>query len=244
VASKQQQRRARGAAPAGRPTKAERREMARRQRDELRRKAARARRNRRVVIWAIVAAVIAGGVWFYTSDSDGNGSEARGVPLPGMMTGTAPWPANLDQLGSRLDRLDLPPFSSQVALHKHSHLDLFVNGASVPVPADIGWAANAQSALHTHDDAGVIHLESGDANARFTLGEFFDVWGVRLSPTCLGGYCEQGDKSLHVFVDGEPITEDPRQIELTDQSEITIAYGTDEEVPDPLPTFDWSQLQP
>jgi hypothetical protein len=239
VASKQQHRRPRGAAPAGRPTKAERREMARRQRDELRRKAARARRNRRVVIWAIVAAVIAGGVWFYTAgDEEGSGSNAQ---MPGLLTGPAPWPNNVAQLGARLDRLDLPPVG-QAQLHIHSQLSLFVNGEQVPVPMDIG-ISDVHASLHSHDDTGVIHVEAQDPSATFTLGDYFDVWGVRLTPTCLGGYCEQGNKSLHVFVDGEPFTGDARQIELTDQAEITIAYGTDEDVPDPLPTFDWSQLQ-
>lgn len=237
MASKQQQRAAKGTGPNGRPTKSERRDMARRQREELRRKMERARRNRRIATWAIVAAVIAGGIWLYTSSDDG-GTKAAG-PLPGTLTGTAPWANNVAELGARLDRLDLPPVGG--ALHVHSHLSLFVDGEEVSVPADIG-VSDIHAPLHSHDETGVVHVESANPDATFTLGEYFDVWGVRLSSSCLGGYCEQGRRSLRVFVDGEEYTGDPRQIELADQEEITVAYGTDEDVPDPLPTYNWDEL--
>jgi hypothetical protein len=45
-------------------------------------------------------------------------------------------------------------------------------------------------------------------------------------------------------VDGEPYDGDPRTLELKDQEEIVVAYGTTSQVPDPLPTFDWSTLNP
>jgi hypothetical protein len=236
--AKQQQRNARGAPPETRPTKAERREMARRQRQELRRKMERARRNRRIASWAIVALAIAGGVWLFTSGDDA--PERRG-PLPGVLTGPAPWSNNTEQLGARLDRLDLPPGGN--ALHIHSHLALFVDGEPVAVPADIGLSQTEHSPLHSHDETGVVHIESANAGSIFTLGEYLDVWGVRLSDSCLGGYCADGERTLHVFVDREPFAGDPRAIELSDRQLITIAFGTEADVPDPLPTYDWSQLQ-
>ena len=238
MASRQQQRTAKGSGPNGRPTKAERRELARRERDELRRKVARARRNRRIATWTILAVAIAGGIWLYTRDEDAGSDAAR--PLPGVLTAPAPWSNNVEQMGDRLDLLDLP--RAGAALHIHSHLSLFVAGEQVSVPADIGVSGSLHAPLHSHDSNGVVHVESADASSTFTLGEYFDVWGVRLSSTCLGGYCEQGQRSLHVFVDGEEFSGDPRQIELADQEEITIAFGTDEDVPDPLPTYNWDEL--
>ena len=237
MASKQQQRSGKGSGPNGRLTKSERRDQARRQREEMRRKMQRARRNRRIATVAIVAAVVAAGVWLYTAVDDEGG---RTGPLPGLLTGTAPWPNNVDQLGDRLGELGLPPVGG--ALHLHSHLSVFVDGEQVPVPSDIGISGSLHAPLHSHDETGVLHVESANPSSTFTLGDYFDVWGVRLTPTCIGGYCKQGQKSLHVFVDGEEHAGDPRQIGLTDREEITIAYGTDEDVPDPLPTYDWGEL--
>lgn len=231
-----------GAGAPARATKAERKERARRERIELQRRMARARRNRTIGIAGLVVAAIAVvGVLALTSSDGGKRTTGNGA-LAGMMTGPSPWPANLDALADRLGVLELPPFGG--TLHWHSHLDIVVNGAPVTVPADVGWGSDVQSPLHTHDDTGTIHLESGDANATFTLGEFFDVWGLKLTPTCIGGLCDSGGTSLRAFVDGRPYQGDPRQIQLKDQEEIVLTYGSASQVPDPLPTFDWSTLQP
>ena len=240
MGGRQQQRTAKGSGPNGRLTKAERRDLARRQREDLRRRMARARRNRRIATAAILAAVIGGGVWIASAGDDAP-PDANAGPLPGMMTGAQPWSANLTDVAARVDRLDLP--SAGVAMHIHSYLALTVDGEQVPVPADVGWSDTTHAPIHSHDTTGIIHVESGDAAATFTLGEYFDVWGLRLSSSCLGGYCEDGKRSVRAFVDGEPFTGDPRQIQLADQEEITIAYGTERDVPDPLPTFDWSELR-
>jgi hypothetical protein len=240
LASKQQRT---TSAPQGRLTKAERKEQARLERIELQRRMARARRNRTLAIAGIVlvgVAIIAG----LALTSENKAKTSASAPLPGLMTGPAPWSANLDTLPDRLARLKLPPFGNPLALHHHAHLDLFVNGSRVTVPADIGFSTNAAAALHTHDQSGVVHMESSQANARFTLGEFFDVWGLRLSSTCVGGYCDQGARTIRTFVDGKPYAGNPRAIELHDQQEIVLTYGTENQVPKPLPTFDWSTLAP
>jgi len=59
--------------------------------------------------------------------------------LPGELTGRAPWPANTAQLRARLGLLGLPALSREgTAMHLHQHLDVFVHGRRVPVPAGIG----------------------------------------------------------------------------------------------------------
>jgi hypothetical protein len=62
-----------------------------------------------------------------------------------------------------------------------------VNGQKVAVPEGIGIDPQAGiiTLLHTHQPDGVIHVES-PVERRFTLGQFFRVWGVRLSDTCIG----------------------------------------------------------
>jgi hypothetical protein len=234
-------------APGGTPprtTKAERKEQARRERLEIQRRIERARRNRAIAIAGVVVVGVA--VVAVVALTSGNGTKGGDAasPLPGLMSGAEPWPANTGTLPERLNEISIPTFGNPLALHEHAHLDVYVNGAKVAVPADIGFGPNAQAALHTHDESGVLHLESNQADATFTLGEFFDIWGLKLTSSCIGGYCDAGANTLRVFLDGKPYTGDPRSLRLADREEIVVAYGSRDQVPDPLPTFDWSTLTP
>ena len=67
------------------------------------------------------------------------------------------------------------------------------------------------------------------------LGHVFAVWGVRFSPSCLGGYCRSGDRRVWVLVNGKQITRDPRTVVLKPHQEIVVAYGTRAQLPRPLP---------
>lgn len=161
-----------------------------------------------------------------------------GAMLPGELTGSAPWPANAGRLRARLRALGLPALGREgTALHIHQHLDVFVRGRRVAVPAGIGIAASAGfiSPLHTHDASGVVHVESPDVRT-FTLGQLFGVWGVRFTKRCLGGYCAHGGERLWVFSDGHLFTGDPRVLPLAPQAEIVVAFGTRGELPEPLPS--------
>jgi hypothetical protein len=231
-------------------TKAERRDHAKQERHALQRKMERRRRLRRLTTRVVVVLAVlgvAGGVLLLTrSSSPKTGPvEVSGAPsvdqttLPGILTGPAPWPANTKNLEARLSTIGLPALSAEgTALHIHQHLDLYVNGTKQAVPSQIGIATSPQvvfSPLHTHDTRGIIHVESPTVRS-FTLGEFFDVWGVRFTPTCIGGYCAQGDRTLRVYVDGQLATGDPTALELFAHEEIVVTYGTEAELPDPIPS--------
>ena len=158
----------------------------------------------------VVGAVIAG--------ASGGSSSPPLAPadLSGELVGRAPWPRNIAGLRARLQALGLPALAQEgTALHIHQHLDLYVDGRRVTVPAGIGIDESQGfiSPLHTHDGSGVIHVESTDLRT-FTLGQFFAVWGLRLTPRCLGGYCATGSKALRVFVDGKRFSGDPRLLPL------------------------------
>jgi hypothetical protein len=121
------------------------------------------------------------------------------------------------------------------AVHIHQHLDLYVDGRKVPVPALIGIdPAVGFAPLHVHDSSGVIHVESPTVRS-YTLGEFFAVWGVRFTPSCLGGYCAGGDRRLRVYVDGAPYRGDPTAITLKPHQELVVAFGTAAQLPSPIP---------
>ena len=169
-------------------------------------------------------------------------------PAPKPAHGAAPWPAPADPL--KLTRAaGLTPERHETLIHHvHSHLDVFVNARKVRVPAGIGinirdpgvkvfTAPDGSKAyggirlcksvcispLHTHDDTGILHTESASAVPN-RLGQFFTEWGVALTRTCVGGYCNL--KGPHVYVGGKAFTGDPRGILLTDRKEIAIVIGT------------------
>jgi hypothetical protein len=181
---------------------------------------------------AVAAAVIAG--------AGGSSPSRPSLPpahLTGELEGLAPWPRNVAGLGARLKALGLPALAQEgTALHIHQHLDLYVDGRRTTVPAGIGIDESQGfiSPLHTHNESGVIHVESPDVRT-FTLGQFFAVWGVRLTPSCVGGYCATGAKRLWVFVDGRPLSGDPRLLPLGEHEEILVAYGTRVQLPRPIP---------
>jgi hypothetical protein len=148
--------------------------------------------------------------------------------LPGLEAGPPPWPAELEHLRARLEALGLPA-KAGTSLHTHEHLDVFVNGKRVIVPAGIGIGESFVSPLHTHDASGVIHVESSTVRS-YSLTEVFAVWGVRLTKTCLANECGEG--KLHFFVDGKPAA-DPNRIVLTHHLEIAVAFGPP---PHPVPS--------
>jgi hypothetical protein len=162
---------------------------------------------------------------------------AGAAPLPGLQTGKYPWPAERFLLGPRLIELGLPALSAEgQALHIHQHLDVYVHGTHVPVPAGIGFDAQLRfiSPLHTHDATGVVHVESPTIRP-FTLGEFFGVWGLRFTNRCIGGYCTRGANVLRVYVGGKSWSGGPTMIRLREHEEIVVAYGTRKQLPKPIP---------
>lgn len=63
----------------------------------------------------------------------------------------------------------------------HNHTKLLINdqnNQSLTIPAGIGIVPNECIFwLHTHDDSGIIHVESPD-KISFTLGQFLQVWNT------------------------------------------------------------------
>jgi hypothetical protein len=182
----------------------------------------------RAAVRLLAAAVLAAGIL---------AAVAGAASLPGLQTGPAPWPAERFLLGQRLALLGLPALSQEgQALHTHQHLDVYVHGKHVVVPAGIGFDAQLRflSPLHTHDPSGVIHVESPTIRP-FTLGQFFGVWGVRFTKSCVGGYCTRGPNVLRVYVNAKPWRADPTTIRLWEHQEIVVAYGTTKQLPKPIP---------
>jgi len=182
-------------------------------------------------------------------------TSTRAAPTPAQ--GAAPWAAPPNPLALTRRAGLMPETREFVNFHVHAHLDVFVNGEPVAVPAAIGieiddpavkrfeatdgstgyggisppCAKPCISPLHTHFTDGVLHTEA-KKNRPNTLGEFFVEWDVRLDARCVGGYCKPS-APIAFYVDGDSYTGDPREIVLTDKKEIAIVIGTP---PDEIPT--------
>jgi hypothetical protein len=189
----------------------------------------------RVVLAVVFAALLVGGC------GDG-GDEGSAGPAPG---GVPEWPAPDDPLERTAAAGLEPAVKEHLQTHRHSHLDVFVNGEPVVVPAGIGIDITNPgvqsgpgpsyggiqecddpciSPLHTHDASGVLHTEAR-ADDLLTLGQFFTEWNVRLEDGCVGEFCDD-DTDIAFYVDGEEHKGDPASIELEDGREIAIVIGT------------------
>jgi hypothetical protein len=168
------------------------------------------------------------------------GTAGSASTLPGLMTGkdVSAWgPNNGPLLKPRLKAIGLPALPKEaLRFHIHQRMAMIVNGKFVYIPAGIGIDANATfiAELHTHDNTGIIHVESPKTQ-KFTLGQFFDVWGLRFSAKCLGGYCAKGNRQVMVWTNGRRVLGDPRNVVLKSHLSIVVAYGTEKSVPKPIP---------
>jgi hypothetical protein len=66
---------------------------------------------------------------------------------------------------------------------------------------------SAMAPLHTHDNSGIIHVES-TVNRNYTLGEFLNVWGLNLNSKIVKMTINNmpfTDFRDHILKDGEQI---------------------------------------
>lgn len=81
-----------------------------------------------------------------------------------------------------------------VTLHVHPWLRIWIETSptthyNVTIPAAVGilnpqftnglaGGGSCFEPLHTHDSTGIIHVESGSVNDKYSLGDFFNVWSA------------------------------------------------------------------
>ena len=199
--------------------------------------------------WAVVIASVAA----VAAACSSSGS----TPTSDESTGTAPgevpeWPAPSDPMAlARAAGLE-PETAESLQFHVHAHLDVFVEGQEVTVPAALGidienpgvrrfpdsppgsgetayggidppCATPCISPLHTHDVSGIIHTESATRKYN-TLDQLFTEWDVKLDENCVSTYCKP-ETDIAIYVSGRPVTGDPRAIPLTNFKEIAIVIG-------------------
>ena len=143
--------------------------------------------------------------------------------MSGLQTTQPPWRNDSGGLASRLSALHLDRLpASTAAVQMDAHLDAYVDGRHVVVPAGIGVRPGAFiTELHTQAADGVIHLEATHPHA-YQLGQFFGEWAVRVNARCLADDCTR----LSWWVNGIRQTGNPAELVLRPHQEIVIASGT------------------
>jgi hypothetical protein len=115
----------------------------------------------------------------------------------------------------------------QLVFHNHAHLDIFINGQPYTVPSQVGIVpGKCIYWLHTHDDSGIIHIES-PVTRNFTLGQFFDIWKKKFSNMQIFDNTVSAKDAMSVYVNGNKVNGDAsyRNINLNEHDQIAIVFG-------------------
>jgi hypothetical protein len=183
-----------------------------------------------------------------------------GAPVPVPPPGELIWSAPTNPLELAVSAGLQPEPKETLIFHVHAHLDVFIDGSAVVVPAGIGinvtdpavkhgeWNGGATyggiagcsqpciSPLHTHDVSGVIHTESATRTPN-RLGQFFTEWGVAFGGSCVGQYCTPATPFV-LYVNGARYSGNVADIQLTDRKEIAVIIGSaPKQIPSSFPSW-------
>jgi len=115
----------------------------------------------------------------------------------------------------------------QLVFHNHAHLDIFIDGQPYTIPSQVGIIpGKCIYWLHTHDDSGIIHIES-PVTRNFTLGQFFDVWKKQFSNVQIFDNSANATSVMAVYVNGNKINGELnyRNINIQEHDQIAIVFG-------------------
>lgn len=172
-----------------------------------------------------LASVTALAILLAACGSSPSDSSANAAPYDVM--GTLQWPRPEDQHALIL-KANMPAAADPAAptVRWHAHLDVFLNGAPVLIPADLGVDELDQTMapLHTRDDSGVLYVEARDTSP-LTLGQLFTLWDVRLDANCVADYCSP-ETPIATYVNGEEYAGNPAELVLKNLQQISVVVGT------------------
>jgi hypothetical protein len=163
------------------------------------------------------------------------------VLVYGGVVGTRYWPDGITSTGGTGQPVDGIVCAANLAetYHVHAHVAIYKDGQMLAFPAQVGITSACDYETHTHDNTGIIHMETPNLKT-FTLGKFFDLWGEPLTTTNVAGAV--GPLVVYINDNGDVrrYMGDPRDIVLTSLRDITLQVGT--AIPT-LPTYNWYELQ-
>jgi hypothetical protein len=203
-----------------------------RRREEERRLAAQKRRTLWIISTISVIAVVVAAIIVVNLINAGKGSQANSSTSSTTLTSDNPAYPVIDDIACQS--------MEQLAYHIHAHISIYINGQLSLLPANVGIASDGSCYywLHTHDQSGVIHIESPTAKT-YPLGTFFREWEDHFSSL---GFPPQlaTTTGWKAYVNGKPYTGDFNNIQLTAHLLITLAYNSPNAKPDT--TYSWGSL--
>jgi hypothetical protein len=125
--------------------------------------------------------------------------------------------------------------ATTVRHHIHSLVSIYQDGTRMAVPESIGLKGCTYE-MHTHDRTGIVHVET-DMEKKFTLGQFFALWG---QPIARAGVAGLPGPARFYIIQNETLTPydgNPSDIEFAGHKEIVIITGT---APAEVPRHRWA----
>ena len=106
--------------------------------------------------------------------------------------------------------------------HIHPNLEIIINGQKQEIPTDVGINAGCMNSLHTHDNSGIIHVESPEKRD-FNLADFFAVWNKIYNKDQIFDYKTDDTHIIRQTINGQEVQDYENTI-LRDNDKITIYY--------------------
>jgi len=98
----------------------------------------------------------------------------------------------------------------RIATHIHVQLEIFVDGAPIVI-AQTGVDMDTLTAapIHTHDETGVLHIETDEAHPQApTIADFLRLWRRDVNGNAACGWIVEGPCELKATRNGERFTLD------------------------------------
>jgi hypothetical protein len=113
-----------------------------------------------------------------------------------------------------------------LVFHNHTKLVVKIQNKTQNIPGGLGIIPNnCIFWLHTHDESGIIHIES-PLNQTYTLGQFLNIWKTFDNSSFINNLSAVSDNhDINIFSNGvaiDPSSIDFNSIPLKDKSIITM----------------------
>jgi len=106
--------------------------------------------------------------------------------------------------------------------HIHPNLEIIINGQKQELIKNIGVGPTCMTSLHTHDNSGVVHVESPEKRD-FILADFFAVWKKTFNKDEILDYKTDEKHMIRMTINGSDVQNYENTI-LLDKDQIIIYY--------------------
>lgn len=162
----------------------------------------------------------------------------------GLTRGSQTGGSNQPATGQTVDNISCDQ-GEHAEAHYHAYLKVYINGQQQEASPGIGIPGNCIYWLHVHEgQANIIHVEAPKAD-KFTLANFYHIWGQQIGGNKFMGNTVDDKHSLItevLDVNGkviQTVNGDPSGVVIADHQTIVVRYNS----PNVKPAgYDWSKF--